>query len=225
MNELEDLYAYLEHSRNMGFSPGDEALRQTEEKEDEIIKERVLPAIAQEIAPKLSRIKRDLTLVVEYHPGEPLRVAVSRETKIDDLRSAKTKTLTPEPIAPRPIVVDPKPPYPTPGPGQKTKNPTKGLRVTFGDGTEFWMPTAVETYMAAIKYIGYDRVAKVGIMHGGYNIVSRSQRPTQEGRVWQHESDGWHIYSNISNETKIDDLKRIAQYYGIKLTIEEVKPK
>ena len=48
----------------------------------------------------------------------------------------------------------------------------------------------------------------LNIQHGGgYNLVSKDKRPTQPGRIWQHECDGWYIYSNISNGTKAEDLK------------------
>jgi len=44
------------------------------------------------------------------------------------------------------------------------------------------------------------------------------------GRIWQHECDGWYIYSNISNGTKAEDLKRISDHYHLGLKIEEGKP-
>ena len=44
------------------------------------------------------------------------------------------------------------------------------------------------------------------------------------GRIWQHECDGWYIYSNISNSQKAEDLKRISDHYRLGLKIEEGKP-
>ena len=44
------------------------------------------------------------------------------------------------------------------------------------------------------------------------------------GRIWQHECDGWYIYSNISNGTKAEDLKRISDHFHLGLKIEEGKP-
>ena len=38
----------------------------------------ILPALSSDIAPRLNPIQRDLVLVVEYHPGEPISVALSR---------------------------------------------------------------------------------------------------------------------------------------------------
>ena len=56
------------------------------------------------------------------------------------------------------------------------------------------------------------------------NLVSKDKRPTMPGRIWQHECDGWYIYSNISNGTKAEDLKRISDHYHLGLKTEEGKP-
>ena len=109
-------------------------------------------------------------------------------------------------------------------PTKHIENATKGLKVTFPNGKVVWHKAAIETLVSCIKEIGYERVAKVGIMHGGYNLVSRDRRPVEPGRIWQHESDGWYIYSNISNSQKIDDLKRISDFYHLRLRMEEAKP-
>lgn len=63
-----------------------------EELEEGIIKEEILPALGNDIAPRLEPIKRDLVLVVEYHPGKPISVALSRKTKISEIMGAKTLT-------------------------------------------------------------------------------------------------------------------------------------
>jgi hypothetical protein len=106
------------------------------------------------------------------------------------------------------------------------KNTTKGMRVTFPDGTVIWHRQAIDTFIDALRKIGLERIPEVGIEHGnGYNLASRDKRPTVPGRIWQHECDGWYIYSNISNSQKTEDLKRISDYYRLGLKIEEGKPK
>ena len=67
-------------------------------------------------------------------------------------------------------------------------------------------------------------MSALNISHGGFNAVSRTKRQTEPGRISQHESDGWYIYSNISNRQKIDDLKLISEKLGLRLRIEEKKP-
>ena len=82
MTKLEKLYSIIENSRDVGVKLPKGVLQQVEELEEGIIKEEILPALSSDIAPRLNPIQRDLVLVVEYHPGEPISVALSRKTKI-----------------------------------------------------------------------------------------------------------------------------------------------
>lgn len=222
MTKLEKLYSIIENSREVGVKLSKDVLQQVEELEEGIIKEEILPSLGNDIAPRLEPIKRDLVLVVEYHPGEPISVALSRKTKISEIMGAKT--LTPRSSTPVKSEGEPtevKPHEPT----KHIENTTKGMRVTFPDGTVIWHRQAIDTFIDALRKIGLERIPSLGIVHGnGYNLVSRDKRPTVPGRIWQHECDGWYIYSNISNGTKADDLKRISDHYHLGLKIEEGKP-
>ena len=222
MTKLEKLYSIIENSREVGVKLSKEVLQQVEELEEGIIKEEILPALGNDIAPRLEPIKRDLVLVVEYHPGEPISVALSRKTKISEIMGAKT--LTPRsstPVKSEEESTEVKPHEPT----KHIENTTKGMRVTFPDGTVIWHRQAIDTFIDALRKIGLERIPAVGIEHGnGYNLVSRDKRPTVPGRIWQHECDGWYIYSNISNGTKAEDLKRISDHYHLRLKIDEGKP-
>ena len=210
------------NSREVGVKLSKDVLQQVEELEESIIKEDILPALGNDVAPRLEPIKRDLVLVVEYHPGEPISVALSRKTKISEIMGAKT--LTPRsstPVKSEEETTEVKPHEPT----KHIENTTKGMRVTFPDGTVIWHRQAIDTFIDALRKIGLERIPAVGIEHGnGYNLVSRDKRPTVPGRIWQHECDGWYIYSNISNGTKAEDLKRISDHYHLRLKIEEGKP-
>lgn len=222
MTKLEKLYSIIENSKDVGVTLPDEVIRQVEEMEEDIIKEEILPALSEDIAPRLEPIRRDLVLVVEYHPGEPISVALSRKAKISDFVDAKPLT----PSVSKPVTSEEKPVKSEPHePTKHIENPTKGLRVTFPDGTVIWHAAAIDTYVEALRKIGFDRVAQLDMKHAGYNIVSKTQRPAEAGKVWQHECDGWYIYSNISNETKINDLQAISRAFHLHLTIEELKPK
>lgn len=158
--------------------------------------------------------------MVEYHPGEPISVALSRKTKISEIVDAKTLT---KPVS-KPVSAPAPAPVTPHEPTKHVENPTKGLRVTFPDGTIIWHAAAIDTYVEALQKIGFSRVAHLDMKHAGYNIVSKTQRPAEAGKVWQHECDGWYIYSNISNETKIADLRAISDRFHLHLTIEELKP-
>ena len=223
MSKLEKLYNFIESSKEAGVKLPMNVLRQVEELEEKIIKEEILPALGNDIAPRLEPIKRDLVLVVEYHPGEPISVALSRKTKISEIMGAKTLTprsSTPVKSEEEPTEVEPHEPT------KHIENTTKGMRVTFPDGTVIWHRTAIDTFIEALRKIGLERVHKVGIYHGGgkYNVVGKEKRPPKPNTIWQHEVDGWYVYSNLENPKKIEDLNRISNYYHLGLEIEEGKP-
>ena len=221
MTTLERLYSIIENSREVGVKLNKDVLQQVEELEEGIIKDEILPSIANDIAPRLDPIKRDLILVVEYHPGDPIRVALSRKAKISEIGDAITLT---QRIS-TPVKSDLKPISIVHDPTKHIENPTKGMRVTFLDGTVIWNQSAIDTFINTLRKIGLERIPIIGIEHSGYNLVSKIKRPLAPGRIWQHELDGWYIYSNISNSQKLDDLKRISDYYHLSLKIEEGKPK
>ena len=222
MATLKELYTTLKSLRDMNLPVDDKLLKAADNLEEKIIKEEILPALSQNIEPQLSEIQRDLVLVVEYHPGEPLSVALSRKTKISEIIDAKTLT----PKSSKPVSSSEKPASVEPHvPTKHIENPTKGLRVTFPDGTVIWHKQAIDTFINTLRKIGLNRVAEMGIKHGGgYDLVSKDKRPTVPGRIWQHECDGWYIYSNMSNSTKAEDLKLISGHYKLGLIIEEGKP-
>ena len=221
MTKLEKLYSIIENSREVGVKLNKDVLQQVEELEEGIIKEEILPALGNDIAPRLKPIKRDLVLVVEYHPGEPISVALSRKAKISEIMGAKTLT----PRNSTPVTSEEKPEEVPHTPTKHVENTTKGMKVTFPDGTVIWHRQAIDTFIDTLRKIGLELIPALGIEHGGgYNLVSKEKRPTVAGRTWQHECDGWYIYSNISNKTKAEDLKRISDHYHLGLKIEEGKP-
>ena len=222
MTKLEKLYSIIENSKEVGVRLTKEVLQQVEELEEGIIKEEILPALSSDIAPRLEPIRRDLVLVVEYHPGEPISVALSRKAKISEIMDAKT--LTPRTSTPVKSEEEPEEVLPH-EPTKHIENATKGMKVTFPDGTVIWHKQAIDTFIDTLRKIGLERVAQLGIKHGGgYDLVSKNRRPTVPGRIWQHECDGWYIYSNMSNSMKYDDLKQISDSFNLGLVIEEGKP-
>lgn len=222
MATLKELYTTLKSLRDMNLPVDDKLLKAADNLEEKIIKEEILPSLSQNIEPLLSEIQRDLVLVVEYHPGEPISVALSRKAKISDFVDAKQ--LTPKNSTPLSGGKKEEPEEPH-MPTKHVENPTKGLRVTFPDGTVIWHRAAIDTFIETLRRIGLDRIPRVGIIHSGYNLVSKEMRPLEPDRVWQHEVDGWYVYTVLNNKMKKDDLKRISDYYHLGLMIEEGKPK
>ncbi len=221
MSKLEDLYEGKKRLERAGYKLTAEMLQDMDRLEEQLIIKEVLPTISKDIEPRLSKIQRDLVLVVEYKPGQPISVALSRKAKISEIIDAKT--LTPKSSKPVTGVSEPDSVVPH-EPTKQIVNKTKGLRVTFPDGTVVWNKSAVVTFIETLRKVGFERVAKLGIVHAGYNLAGHDKRPEKKGVIWQHERDGWYIYVNISNTTKVEDLKEISETFDLNLKIDEVKP-
>lgn len=224
--KLEKLYSIIENSKDLELELTEELIRKINETEESIIREEILPIIGKDIEPTLSQIKRDLVLVVEYHPGEPISVALSRKMKINQITDAKTITPTTskaeEPIAQYKTVVAPKPKTET-SPKQ-VKNASKGLRVRFPDGTIVCHNKAIDTYKEVLCHIGLQRVHNLGLTHAGYNLVGKEQRQSDKNpMMWQHKVGDWFIYVNLSNERKMHYLEAISEklHLGLKIDLVE----
>lgn len=197
MTKLEKLYSIIENSNDVGIKLPQDVIQQVEELEDSLIKQEILPALSSDIAPRLNPIRRDLVLVVEYHPGKPISVALSRKTNISQLINAKTL------VASKPV----------------PHNPKADLVVTFPDGTVFDEDKAISTFVKTIEKIGFEEVAKVGIDIKGYNLVDTRKR-TDKGYTWQKNIGKYYVYSYLSNGDKVKYLNRISNYYNLGLIIE-----
>lgn len=224
MTKLEKLYSIIENSKDVGVKLTKDVLQQVEALEEDIIKEEILPALSNDIAPRLKPIRRDLVLVVEYHPGEPISVKLSR--KMNVAKALEAKQITPaSPKAGTPVSA----PATTPivEPHESTKqvvNHTKGLKVTFRDGTVISERTANNTLIRVLQKIGLAKVASADIKHGGgYGLVSKTMRPPEAGRTWQHQVGEYYVYTNTNNQQKKDDLRKLSDMLDLGLVIEDGK--
>ena len=212
MTKLEKLYSIIENSRDVGVKLNKDVLQQVETLEEGIIKEEILPALGSDIAPRLEPIKRELVLVVEYHPGEPISVALSRKTNIAELLDAKV--LEQDPQAEHKV-------------GKKHDKPIKRvndktiLRVTFPDGTVIADNKAKVTFAETIKRIGLMKVRNLGISFCHVPIVSNTL-DKKYGRAQVPVGDGLYVMTHSSTHDKKKQLDKIAKELGIKLKVEEI---
>ena len=212
MTKLEKLYSIIENSREVGVKLNKDVLQQVEEMEEDIIKEEILPALGRDIGPRLEAIKRDLVLVVEYHPGEPISVALSRKTKISEILGAKLMEADPQ--------VEHKE-------GGKRGKPTERisgktvLRVTFPDGTVIADQKAKVTFAETIKRIGVMRVRNLGLSFCRVPIVSNTI-DKKYGNTQIAVGNGLYVLTHSSTHDKKKMLDRIAQELGLRLIVEEI---
>lgn len=85
MATLSELYITMENLHKLNL-PIDERLKQNAAKlEEDLIRTEILPTLTEKIEPALAQVKRELVLVVDYVPGVPLKVSLSRKRNIADV--------------------------------------------------------------------------------------------------------------------------------------------
>lgn len=94
------------------------------------------------------------------------------------------------------------------------------MRITV-NGRVFQENNAIQTFIEALKYIGLDEVAKVGIICAGYNLVDSRQRQ-DGGKKWQQQEGKKWVYVYFSNEAKVNYLMQIASTLKVDIKIEAI---
>ncbi len=212
MTKLEKLYASIKGLQELGLPLNDETLKAADDLEEQLIKTEILPAMSKDIEPRLSQIQRELVLVVEYKPGTPISVALSRKTNIAELLDAKI------------LEQDPQAEHKE---GKKHEKPIERingktiLRVTFPDGTVIADKKAKITFAEVIKRIGLMRVRNLGISFCHVPIVSNTL-DKKYGQAQIPVGDGLYVMTHSSTHDKKKQLDKIAKELGIKLKVEEI---
>ena len=94
------------------------------------------------------------------------------------------------------------------------------LRITV-NSVVFEERNAIQTFIKALEFIGLDRVASVGIMCAGYNLVDTRERK-DGGKRWQQQVDNKWVYVYFSNPTKCNYLFEIAEKLKLNIGIEAI---
>ena len=117
----------METLRKEGLPVGEDLEKKANELEEEIIKKEILPVLNKTIEPALQPVKRELVLVVDYVPGQPLSVHLSRKRNFAaELTDAKEMVLDPEVVhQERNTLREDK----------RGRGPARDLSVYFPDGT------------------------------------------------------------------------------------------
>ncbi len=183
--------------------------------EDGIVGGSVAEVIRSEVAPRLADVRRGLTLMVEYRPGQPVRIALAHRAGVID--STEGAADIAEPVAVK--TEEDEPADSNSKSGDITRGPSSPISVTFAStGLTICRPAAIDTMIDALRIIGFEAVSNLGITHSDYNLVGKVKRTDAVGH-WQRLVDGWFIYVNISNDVKVRDLRLIAQRLGIDMTV------
>lgn len=224
MSKLQDYYRLFDMFNG---NLNDEQKKVLGELEDMIIAEEILPAISESVAPVLSALRRNLTLVVDYSTEDGITVKTTRGEVVVKEHTAKKYQI---PSTGKTITVSEKDQQTDGGEDDEQVDPTMraesiGFKVTFPDGTVIRKKDAKSTMVATLRKLGLERVAKFeGRRFKDYPLVGRQKRTDGHAR-WQEEVDGWFIYINMSNATKINVLHMVAHELGTNITIEYIGEK
>ena len=217
MSRLDDLYKAMETLRKEGLPVHDDLEQKASELEEEIIKKEILPVLTKTIEPALKPVQRELVLVVDYVPGQPLSVHLSRKRNFTaELDDAKEIVLDPEVSHTN---------HEQPRSDDKIqRGPTRDLTVTFPDGTEIAEKTAVETLVKAVKMIGVAEARKVV---EDYNLkfckvpVISNRRDAKYGKSQKDLGGGWLLITHSNNLMKKQFLDKVSAvlHLGLKVTL------
>ena len=213
MTKLEKLYASIQGLQDLGLPLNAETLKAADELEEQLIKTEILPAMSKDIEPMLSQIQRELVLVVEYHPGDPISVALSRKTNISQLINAKKLELDPQ-VSHRTY-------------GQRIwkseqKSPRTGLCIFLKDGSFIQERDAATTFTTAILRAGLMPVRALGLKFCGINIVSTTI-DSKYGRAQREVSPGLYVLTHSSTKDKKDRLDKISSALKLGWKVKIVK--
>lgn len=199
MSKLEKLYSIIENSREVGVQLPEGVIQQVEELEEKIIKEEILPSLSNDIAPRLRPIKRDVVLVVEYHPGQDISVALSRKVKVAEALGAK------------PLELDPQVQHSEGKKAPKTKvSPQTGLCIYLPDGSFIQKTKASETMVEAVRIAGARRVRALNITLSRVPLVSNTK--DKKYAAAQHEVEpGLYVITHSNTKDKKRLLERISK--------------
>lgn len=208
MTKLDQLYNSIQNLKELGVQLPEKLLEETNRVEEEIIQKEVIPALSEAIDPIINQIQRELIIVIEYIPEEPLQVRMTRKrsfrfqeeeeklaTKRKKFKKEESYNLT-----------------------SHSRSKWTNLIVTFPDGTEIANRFAYQTLCDAIEKIGADTVAKLGIKQSGIDLVSRKEDDFYQ----QHKINGnWLVQTHSSTDQKINILEEISRQLNLNLKVKK----
>lgn len=213
MSRLSKLYQAMETLESEGLHLSAEQEAQLRKAEEEIIQKEILPVLTEKIEPVLAQIERELVLVVDYVPGTPLKVSLSRKRNLTEVFTDAVE-----------IKPDPEVPHKTYGTRKVVKGeiaPKTILRVTMPDGSVIAKSTAKDTFVDAIVAIGIERVRPLGVKFCKIPIISNT-RDKKYGKAQRDVGNGWLILHHSSTADKKKMLDKIAKALNLNIKVEIV---
>lgn len=218
MSRLDNLYKAMETLRKEGLPVNEDLERKANDIEEEIIKKEILPILTKNIEPALQPVQRELVLVVDYVPGQPLSVHLSRKRNFTaDMPDAKEIVLDPEVEHGE---------HESHNDDKILRGPARDMTVVFPDGTVIAEKTAVVTLVEVVKKIG---VAEVRQVVEEYNLkfckvpVISNRRDAKYGKSQKDLGNGWLLITHSNNPMKKAFIERVSDVLDldIKVTLKQ----
>lgn len=214
MSRLSKLYEAMETLRKEGLPVDENLEKKANELEEDIIKKEILPVLSKTIEPALQPVKRELVLVVDYVPGQPLSVHLSRKRNFAaELTDAKEMVLDPEVThRNRPASSEEK----------IERGPATNMSVIFPDGTVIAEKTAVETLVTVVQKIGVMQVRKVV---EEYNLkfckvpVISNRRDAKYSKSQRDLGEGWLLITHSNNSMKKAFIEKVSKILHLELKV------
>ena len=212
MSRLSKLYDAIETLRKEGVST-DDLEEKVSQAEEDIIKKEILPILTQNIEPALQQVKRELVLVVDYQPGQPISVHLSRKRNFT-AEIADAKEIVQDPIVEH---------------GERKSKQEKierssptDMAVFFPDGTMIAEEHANDTLEKVVRKIGVARVRQVveaqGLVMCKVPVIS-NRRDTKYGRAQRDLGNGWFLMTHCNNKMKKAFLEKVSAALDLGLRI------
>lgn len=211
MSRLSDLYKAMETLRKEGLPVDENLERKANELEEEIIKKEILPVLSKTIEPALQPVQRELVLVVDYVPGKPLSVHLSRKRNFT--AEIDAKEILPDPEVEHKEIGKTGP--------KVVKQPVTRLKITFADGTVIQERNAAETFVAFVRKVGVERVRSLGLKQCKIPLVSNTI-DKKYGDKQKPLGNGWYLMTNTSTQSKLKDIEAIAKAFDIKVKVDVI---
>ena len=210
MSTLSELYITMENLRKLNLLI-DERLKQEAAKlEEDLIRTEILPTLTEKIEPALEQVQRELVLVVDYVPGIPLKVSISRKRNITDVLPDAVE------IKPDPIVEHTEKKK---GGKKIVTNPRTRLRITMPDGSIIEEHTAWESLHKFVLKVGVDKVRAVGLIANKSPLVSNTVDKKYQ-TAQKPLGNGWLLMTCSDTSTKRKQILAIASYLGMKINVD-----
>ena len=218
--DLERIYRLQEDSEKLHLKLTQEQLDLMAQLEETVIKEKVLPVLAQDIEPTLRKILRPLVLVVDYVPDGQISVSLTRRRVITDDKETKHYELK---LHATDIGTEDRE-------GAECGKCRKG-RITLPNGEVIQETAVANTFVKFVKFAGAEKVRNLNLYSyrgNGIKLVMTKEEvdqyvPKNHVAGAKKLDETWYLHTITDTPTKIEQMNCINRELHIGAIIDIVE--